>query len=174
MKAFFSKKEQIKISIINPEKKLVKNMLIMIDYIKNRERISNYKGYYVMENIWYITSFFAPVSLVLLEAILLATPEMFKDMFKINVLYSIIPFILFFCLSFYSSLKKLFMYYHMKYDEKIQRMNNVDLCNIEPAYFPDYERRKILKIMNVENDKVSSLVEEETTNKQNNQKRRRL
>jgi len=57
MKAFFSKKEQIKISIINPEKKLVKNIFIMIDYTKNRERVSDYKDYYAMKNIWYITIF---------------------------------------------------------------------------------------------------------------------
>lgn len=174
MKAFFSKKEQIKICAINPEKKLVKNIFIMIDYTKNRERISDYKGYYAMKNIWYMTSFFVPISLILLEVILLSTPEMFKDMFKIDVLYSTIPFGLFFCLSFYSSLKSLFMYYHLKYGEKTQNMNSVNLLNIEPAYFPDYERRKILKVMNVKNDKEFSVVEEEKNHNQNNQKRRRL
>lgn len=181
MKNIISKSISINREIKNIEhdsrKSSVTNILLMLDFIKNRERIYEnveFPGLHKMEKDERIILVMPYILLTMIEFFILVNGNFLNSLLygHFNVYVSLVFYFFIMIISSYYTLKSVFMHFNKAYLGKnlIWKQNGVDVkieTNLHPCYLTDYEKRKILKTV-----KKSEYLITQTDNEQNPRRKR--
>lgn len=152
------------------KKSSVTNILLMLDYIKNRDRIykdENYPDLYKMTRKEKITLGVPYILLTMIELLFFTNEKFLNNLLGIHIYITLVAYFLITIISSYFTLKTVFLHLNEKYlDRRLVRQYKGEELEIkihlDGYYLIDYEKRRILKKIKKNENLISQAGDEQT------------